>query len=127
MIEIKGKEYIVRELTADDVESLSAILDKIDFDIMDFEKQARSMTKGGKLVLNQKIATEIMLQLFAQISAKLIRNYHKAHKEMRKFCASLIGATEEEFGKMPITAPAMIIKELAKDGELVNFIKSVQQ
>ena len=119
-IEIKGKEYIVRDLTFEDAELLSLILDKIELDIMEFEKQAKSFTKGGE------ITQEMGLQFFSQIAAKLIRNYHKAHKETRKLCAGLIGISEEEFAKMPITAPATIIKELMKSGDLVNFIKSMQ-
>ncbi|MCI3922488.1 hypothetical protein MO973_19845 [Paenibacillus sp. TRM 82003] len=118
-IEIKGKQYEVRELTFADSMALSLILDKTGFDLKDFNKEI----KGKRLTKEQTkaIGFEFAMEVFGYI----IRNYHKAHKETRNFLASLINVTPEEFEKMPLATPVLIVKELAKTVDLKDFFTPV--
>jgi hypothetical protein len=115
MIEIKGKEYLVRDLVTDDCMRLSLILDKTGFNINDYKKQVSGNDKSDFENMGKGIAIEM--------GGFLLKNYHKAHNETKAFFADIIGVTAEEFGKMPITTPVKIIKELAKNNNLLDFFK----
>jgi hypothetical protein len=117
-IEIKGKEYLVRELQTDDCMHLSLILDKTGFNINDYKKQVSGADKMEQSEL-ENMGKEIAIQM----GGYLIKNYHKAHKETKEFLASLIGVKPEEYAKMPINTPVKIVKELAKNNNLFDFFK----
>lgn len=116
-ITIKGKEYEVRELETEDIGRLSVILDKTGFDLKDFSKDI----KGKRFTEDQM--KQIGFTMMADMVAYLIRNYHKANKEAREFFADLIGVKPDQYAKMPITTPVKILKELAKENDLMDFFK----
>jgi iron-sulfur cluster repair protein YtfE (RIC family) len=119
MINIKGKEYVIRSLDFDDVEIISRIIDRTGINIGEFENQAKSIAKKGANI--QSEGTRLFLELVGQI----VKNYHKAHKDVLEFVASLIGVTSDEVRKMPITAPMKVLKELAKDEDARDFFSSL--
>lgn len=116
-ITIKGKDYEVRELTFADSMALSAILDKTNFNLKDFNKDV----KGKRLTEEQVKA--LAFEVVTEMASHIIKNYHKAYKETRNLLASLIDVTPEEFEKMPLTTPILIGKELAKTTNLKDFFK----
>lgn len=121
-ITIKGKDYEVRELTFDDSRAISEIMDLTNFDLKNFEEDLMEL-KDKRLTKDQLLKAGI--GVMGDIIAHLIKNYHKAHKEVGSFLASLIGVTHDEFKKMPITTPVKIIKELSKTVDLKDFLDSV--
>jgi iron-sulfur cluster repair protein YtfE (RIC family) len=118
-VTIKGKEYVVRSLNFDDVEIISRIIDHTGVNIGEFEQQAQSITREGANV--QAEGTKLFLELIGQI----LKNYHKAHKDVLEFVGSLIGEKPESVSKMPISAPMKVLKELAKDEDARDFFSSL--
>lgn len=130
-VEIKGKEYEVRELMFDDVCNLSLILEKTEFDISKFRKKVniselrRAMGDGETDVTNEQVWENMGIEVLIEMVGHIIRNYHKAHKEVSEWLGSFIGVKQAEFRKMPINTPFVIFKALAEDNDLVDFFKSV--
>ncbi|CAM4186391.1 hypothetical protein L1N85_11420 [Paenibacillus alkaliterrae] len=117
-IEIKGTVYEVRELVFEDAFHLSTILEKTNFDLKNFNRDIK-----GKRLTEDQVKT-LGLEVATEIIGHLIRNYHKAHKEVKEILASLIGVSPQEFAKMPLTTPVKIIKELSKTVDLKDFLAS---
>lgn len=117
-IVIKGIEYEVRELTFEDSKILSEILDKTGFDLKNFNKDIdiKRPTKEQISALAVSVASDM--------AGHIVRNFHKAHKEVKVLLGGLIGVGPDEFAKMPITTPILIIKELSKTINLTDFLKS---
>jgi iron-sulfur cluster repair protein YtfE (RIC family) len=118
-VTIKGKEYLVRSLNFDDVEVISRIIDNAGVNIGEYEKQAQAIARKGADV--QAEGTKLFLDLIGQI----LKNYHKAHRDVLEFVGSLIDVTPEEVRKMPISAPMKVLKELAKDEDARDFFSSL--
>lgn len=119
-IEIKGKEYEVRALGFDDMEIISRIIEKTDFDLSKYEQEAAAIMKNKKADF-QKEGTKLFLKAITDV----LKKYHKAHADFTEFVASLISVTPEEVKKMPITTPFKVLKELMKDEDSKDFLSSV--
>lgn len=119
-IEIKGKEYSVRGLGFDDMEIISRIIEKTDFDLSKYENEAQAVMKNKKADLNKE-----GMKLFLKAITDVLKKYHKAHADFTEFIASLISVSPDDVKKLPITAPFKIIKELMKDEDSKDFLSSV--
>ena len=119
-ITLKGKEYNVRGLGFDDMEIISRIIEKTDFDLSKYEKEATSIMQKKKADY-QKEGTKLFLVAITDV----LKKYHKAHADFTEFIASLINVSQEEVKKMPITTPIVVLKELMKDEDSKDFLSSV--
>lgn len=119
-IEIKGKEYNVRGLGFDDMEIISRIIEKTDFDLSKYESEAQAVMSKKKADLNKE-----GMKLFLKAITDLLKKYHKAHADFTEFIASLIEVKPDEVKKLPITTPFKVIKELLKDEDSKDFLSSV--
>ena len=119
-IEIKGKEYNVRGLGFDDMEIISRIIEKTEFDLSKYEAEAQAVMGNKKADLNKE-----GMKLFLKAITDVLKKYHKAHADFTEFIASLIEVSPDEVKKLPITAPFKIIKELMKDEDSKDFLSSV--
>lgn len=117
-VTLKGTEYTVRNLEFDDVFKLAEILDKIDFDVADFQTDIAGLNAEG----NAKVEQAGMITI-AKMATHVLKKSHKAKKEFRNFLSSLIGVKPEAMGQMPIDAPIIILKEVAKEHDLLDFFK----
>lgn len=121
---IKGKEYQVRGLDFDDVEILSLILEKTDFDFTKYEEEAANIIKSSKESADIEKAG---VSVFLKIITDLLKKYHKAHNEVAQLVASLIGVELAAVKKMPISTPIMVLKELSKDEDSRDFFSFLRQ
>jgi hypothetical protein len=120
IIEIKGKQYNVRGLGFDDMEIISRIVEKTDFDLSKYESEAQAVMSKKKADLNKE-----GMKLFLKAVTDLLKKYHKAHADFTEFIASLIGVTPDEVKQLPITTPFKVLKELMKDEDSKDFLSSV--
>jgi hypothetical protein len=122
-VKIKGQEYQVRGLDFDDTEILSLILDKTDFDFAKYEAEASELMKNKDNAAIEKAGAAIFLKAITD----LVKKYHKAHNEFTELVASLIGVEAKDVKKMPISTPIIVLKELAKDEDSLDFFSFLKQ
>ncbi|CAM3729700.1 hypothetical protein [Mesobacillus zeae] len=124
-VKIKGKEYQVRGLNFDDTEIISMILDKTDFDLAKYETEAKELVKASKK--NKEKLESLGTAVFLKVITDLTKKYYKVHKEFTELIASLIGVKPENVKTMPISTPLVVLKELAKDEDSLDFFSFLKQ
>ena len=102
---------------------MSKILDKIDFDITVYEKEAQKAMKNQKSELSQEKMKELGAPIMMKIINHVISKYHLAYNEIRDWMADLIGVEPKEIEEMPLDTPYKIFHELAKENDLLAFFK----
>lgn len=117
-ITIKGKEYVVRDLTNDDLFNFLEITDKIDVSFIDdLVKNIKKPKKGEELIDVQKV-------LGAKTAFLLLRQLHKAKHETYNFLGGLIDMPPHEFAKVSPQDTFKVINEVLKKEGAVNFFSS---
>ena len=106
MIEINGKEYVMRGLKTQDIYSMSRILKKMNI----------KMDAGGKQSAEQ-VGIDLMTKVF--------ENLHQAQDEVNAFFGGLIGMTAVEFSELDIEHAGQVIGEFRKLKGLTGFFQLV--
>jgi hypothetical protein len=120
-VEIRGKEYFLRDLTTEDVKIVSEIMDKIEFDINDFLKPLKIEDEMSEEAVNMLLAFHGM-SVFRDMINFFIKKYHLVHDEMTTFLSSIIGVTEEEFKALPFNTPIIILNKMFQEN--LDFFRS---
>ena len=120
-VEIRGKEYSLRDLTTEDVKIVSEIMDKIEFDINDFLKPLKIENEMSEEAVNMLLAFHGM-SVFRDMINFFIKKYHLVHDEMTTFLSSIIGVTEEEFKALPFNTPIIILNKMFQEN--LDFFRS---
>ena len=120
-VEIRGKEYSLRDLTTEDVKIVSEIMDKIEFDINDFLKPLKIENEMPEEAVNTLLAFHGM-SVFRDMINFFIKKYHLVHDEMTTFLSSIIGVTEEEFKALPFNTPIIILNKMFQEN--LDFFRS---
>ncbi len=120
-VEIRGKEYFLRDLTTEDVKIVSEIMDKVEFDINDFLKPLKIEDEMSEEAVNMLLAFHGM-SVFRDMINFFIKKYHLVHDEMTTFLSSIIGVTEEEFKELPFNTPIIILNKMFQEN--LDFFRS---
>ena len=102
MIEINGKEYVMRGLKTQDIYKMSRILKKM----------------GVKVSIGKN---DTMESVGADFILKCLENLHLAEKEVNSFLGELIGMKPDEFNELEIEDAAKVLNEFRNLKGLESF------
>lgn len=118
---------ITKGFDFDDVFIISEIIDKmgLEADI----KQLTNATQSSKLENiddASKLGKEVLMGLGIDLITKIVRNLHKARKEVKKLISSLTGLTEKEVSKMSLKQIKDFFTELVSNEEFEDFLSQAE-
>lgn len=114
---------IIKEFDLNDVFIISEIIDKMGLEA-DIEKITKTV-KTSKFENKEDAASlgkEIVVGLGIDMVTKMLRNFYKAQKEVKKLITSLTGLEDKEVGKMGIKQIKEFFAELFKMDGIENFL-----
>lgn len=114
---------IIKDFDLDDVFLFSEILDKMEIDF-DSKKMARSITTAKLEGMEDavQIGKEFALGFGSELIVKIIRNFHKAKNEVKRFVSNMTGLQVDAVGKMSMKQIKEFFKELVEHEGFGDFL-----
>lgn len=119
---------IIKEFDLEDVFIMSEIIDKMGIEA-DVDKITKSI-KTAKIENKKDVSSlgkEVVVGIGIDLVTKLIRNLHKARKEVFKLIADLTGLKEEEVKRFTIKQLTAFFTELISGEGFKDFLSQAEQ
>lgn len=117
--EIIEKPYALRSLKNRDLWAVLQILAKL---LPDDLKSAFVQVMSG-----EKSLKDLGVMVAVDMGTMIIKNAHKAQKEVDAFCADVAGITVDELNEMEFGTTPMIIMDICEDAKNMAFFRALSK
>lgn len=119
---------ITKDFDLNDVFLMSEIIEKMDLDV-DVDKVIR---KSNVVKLENKkdasaLGKEVMMSVGVDLVSKLVKNLHKAQKEVKRLIANLTGKSVSEVEKMGLKELKQFFTDLIEHEGFSDFLSQLEK